>query len=1075
MPNTRRQSRRSFTASRAERLENRMLLSGGDLDPTFGTGGVAYPGRFDYATVASATAVAFAPDGKVVVMGVARGAVNAAAVLARFNPDGSPDLTFDGDGKIVFPDILASDQRQSGALAVQADGKVVMAAGELIVRLKIDGSLDETFHFGGRLQIPMFDAGDITEMAIQPDGRIVVGGAREHLKIARIDADGFLDSTFDGGGTTTANLPSNAQFALLTDLAILPNGRIAASLVAHPDDPTRQHGLVARFNAGGGIDSTFDDDGYVDIVVPGSGTPVSQSATYAVRGLPDNRIAVAGTTNGGFFFARFRTDGRTDPTYDADGYVFTPNASPDPNVSLFSVAFRQMEYAPDGKVVAAGPAPEWLSPGTSIVARRFNEDGALDPSFGTGGEVRTPVGTEPRATELAIAANGGVAVSVSGTTNGPKQFAAVRYAPTGQPEPAATNGVMSATFVIPGAEPSLSAVAETAGGKLIAAGTLANGLSRNPVLVRFNSDGSLDTSFGNGGWTVVSVPGFPLVTIAEALVLPDGRIVVGGTALISPSPERQFLVGRFTAAGVPDPTFSGDGFMTTRIEGGAAAFVNDIAVDTAGRIVAAGSYRPEGGTQSQFAAARYNPDGSPDNSFSGDGVVFTNVGTGPDSAESVAILSDGGVLLGGVAFDMVGGNHPAWAFVKYRPDGTLDPTFGNQPGDPGLTIIAPAELGGMGTDVVAREGGGFYAAGTASFLRNNNEVADIAVGAFTANGTPDGSFGGGDGFALAGFSDGRSSSEAFGARLARQPDGKLVAAGTTGTSSTATDFGVARFTAAGVLDTAFSQDGRTITDLSPQDLAADMALQSDGRIVVIGGTNPPARAVLLRYQGDAFTGLADVYVRGSAWAGDFKTYMEAQGLGDDVYGYRVANGTGNDSILPWVNVDEIVLRYGAPPTGGGIPSPGTVSLDGVRSDYTVASVTSLDPQTYVLRLDRPLGRLPAGGENGDRVRMSVGGAGAGGGPAAFTLNVLQGDVNRSGTVVATDFSEVTSRFFRTTAQPGPAGPTQYTIFHDVDGSGAILANDFSLVKARFFDTLPPAEAAAATLASAPRRATQILS
>ena len=218
------------------------------------------------------------------------------------------------------------------------------------------------------------------------------------------------------------------------------------------------------------------------------------------------------------------------------------------------------------------------------------------------------------------------------------------------------------------------------------------------------------------------------------------------------------------------------------------------------------------------------------------------------------------------------------------------------------------------------------------------------------------------------------------------------------------------------------------------------------------------------YQAAAPARVSEVYVRGSTWGSAFKTYMEGQALGDDVLGYRVDDKPGND-VIPWVNVDEIVLRYSSAPTGSGIPTPGTVTVDGVRSDYTVSSVTALDPTTYVLRLDRVLGSLPTGGENGDRITIS-GPGGPGGAAFNQRINVVQGDVDKSTSVVAADFSDVKARFFRTTTAPGPAGPTQYNVFRDVDASGGILANDFSLVKGRFFDNLPPAPTLSAPAADA---------
>lgn len=207
--------------------------------------------------------------------------------------------------------------------------------------------------------------------------------------------------------------------------------------------------------------------------------------------------------------------------------------------------------------------------------------------------------------------------------------------------------------------------------------------------------------------------------------------------------------------------------------------------------------------------------------------------------------------------------------------------------------------------------------------------------------------------------------------------------------------------------------------------------------------------------------VSEVYVRGSTWTAVFKGHLEAQELGDDQYGYRVDNRPASD-LVPWGNVDEVVLRFSAPPTGGGVPTPATVTLDGARSDYRVTSVTQVagDPTTYVLRLERPLGNLPEGGENGDRIDLTVADAGPGGSDFRQRVTVLQGDVDKSGSVLANDYSAVKARFFQNTTTPN------YTAFHDIDGSGSILANDYSTVKARFFDNLPVEPIPAATTPAA---------
>lgn len=218
--------------------------------------------------------------------------------------------------------------------------------------------------------------------------------------------------------------------------------------------------------------------------------------------------------------------------------------------------------------------------------------------------------------------------------------------------------------------------------------------------------------------------------------------------------------------------------------------------------------------------------------------------------------------------------------------------------------------------------------------------------------------------------------------------------------------------------------------------------------------------VIIRPGGTVTPRVTQVFARGSTWAPPdgaggaltFMEYLEAQGIGDDAWGYRLAAGTE----MPWINVNQLLLRYDAALTA----APVGILVDGARSDY-VPAVSLLDSQTALLTLPRALGVLDTGGENGDRIRLTVPGAGAGG--AAYTLDflILQGDVDRSGSVLANDYSGVKARFFKNTTS-AVTGTNDYTPFHDVDGNGSILANDYSAVKSRFFDTLPPAAASSAT-------------
>ena len=219
-----------------------------------------------------------------------------------------------------------------------------------------------------------------------------------------------------------------------------------------------------------------------------------------------------------------------------------------------------------------------------------------------------------------------------------------------------------------------------------------------------------------------------------------------------------------------------------------------------------------------------------------------------------------------------------------------------------------------------------------------------------------------------------------------------------------------------------------------------------------------------------------VYVRGSAWAGadadpantTFKEYLQAKGLGDATYGYWV-DTLPADTTLPWINVNEIVLHFPAPPAASAVPTPATVTLHGQLSDYAVSAVTSLDAQTFILSLDRPLGQQPAGSADptqGDRVTLTVANAGAGGTAFSTILNVLQGDADRNQKrVTAIDLGFVKARANTSTNDTSSTGAV-YTAFADLNGSGRIDAIDLGAVKARNNDALPPAPVAGASNPSA---------
>ena len=224
--------------------------------------------------------------------------------------------------------------------------------------------------------------------------------------------------------------------------------------------------------------------------------------------------------------------------------------------------------------------------------------------------------------------------------------------------------------------------------------------------------------------------------------------------------------------------------------------------------------------------------------------------------------------------------------------------------------------------------------------------------------------------------------------------------------------------------------------------------------------------------------VSQVYVRGTGWNANFGTWLEANGQGDDVLGYRVDNLAANTTV-PWTNVNQIVVRYADPVTGG-VPQPSTYDVDSTLGGYTVTAVTPIgtDNTTFALTLDRALGVLqaPAVGTDGDRVEFSVAGGGAGGATYDLLINSLQGDANRAnGRVTSIDVAFVRARANRTATETPPTGLQPYSGFADLTADGRINATDISAVRARLNDQLPAAPVPAGELFSSTSITDAILS
>lgn len=406
---------------------------------------------------------------------------------------------------------------------------------------------------------------------------------------------------------------------------------------------------------------------------------------------------------------------------------------------------------------------------------------------------------------------------------------------TGQPAASAADGDLDATFGNGGVvaidnaanlSDQARAVAVQADGKIVVGGEIAaappDGFA---ILNRLNPDGSLDTSFGSGGKIIG-----PQMTLGGLAILPDGKILTVGSMRSSTIPMQYFILTRYNPNGTLDTTFGTNGYAYIAPQTEPVVFTvgNALVIQPDGRIVAAGvgSIYPQG---DKFLIARFNADGSRDQSFGSEGVVFTRFGGGEAQALAVALQPDGKIVASGSI--EAGQMTRNFALARYSTDGSIDADFG---------------LEGMVTTNFVFEN---YAKAHSVVIQPDGKI--IAVGGYTrqshgfllarynSDGRLDQGYGTG-GKVMSSLGGGNGSGFGNAARLQR--DGKLLVAGSLSFVTTGTDLiSLARYAPNGAFDQTFGKSGVVNSDLNMglEELNA-IAVQPDGKLVAAGYTSDPS-------------------------------------------------------------------------------------------------------------------------------------------------------------------------------------------------------------------------------------------
>ena len=389
-----------------------------------------------------------------------------------------------------------------------------------------------------------------------------------------------------------------------------------------------------------------------------------------------------------------------------------------------------------------------------------------------------------------------------------------------------------------------NAVAIQADGKSVVVGTTYknNDFSDEDfVVTRYNTDGMLDNTFGNRGKVRTDFPGLAAVP-SSVVIQPDGKIVVAGGAFPLFTFIGNFKVARYNPNGSLDTSFGDGGIVTTIFPAG--SYASDVALQSDGKIIAAGTVFVDfiigESSDTDFALARYNPDGTPDATFGNNGQVATDFLGFEDDAFSILIQPDGKIVAVGSA------NDPAtfydFAAARYLSNGAIDTTFG-------VAGKVRTDFGDQNFDrarsAALQPDGRIVAAGFA--ISHGGGVQNFAVARYTSNGVLDTTF----------SRDGRTQID-FGTccqsatKVLLQSDGKIIAVGGASGESSDDDFLLARLSPRGTLDNTFGIGGEVRTSFGDLNGGANgAALQSDGKIVAVGFqatfSNQFANFALARY------------------------------------------------------------------------------------------------------------------------------------------------------------------------------------------------------------------------------------
>jgi uncharacterized delta-60 repeat protein len=839
------------------------LLANGSLDPSFNPTAASGYVIINLSTSDFAHGAVLQNDNKIVVICEQSNSSTLQISVLRLNPDGTLDNTFDNDGKVIVPFGTASER--AGAIVLQNDGKIIISGYDgsdlLIARLHGVSNFNSN---NGKMITQIGNSNDVANaVAVRPDGKIITAGyatnavgvsSNNDFALIGYNADGSLDYTFGNNAIVKTDIATNSDDQIKA-ITILADGKIL--VVGESISGTNKNIVIAKYLAdGSGLDPSFGVSGmrivtfaaspfniYINamavhstglIFVGGAivngtntdfmlarftstGSYIGYTTTNIVTGFnsgyalaiqPDNKVVFAGSSGGNFAVVRYNINATLDNTFGTNGKVITSYGTTGSFEEARSVALQA-----DGKILVGGNT-DIVGGSDDFAVMRFNPNGSLDNTFGSGGKTLVDInaGSSDLSSTMVVYPSGKIVVA------GQANFGTIgicRFNNNGTLD-TGFDGDGKMTLEIGYNLDQVKAMALLTDGKMILSGNYLNGSNNDFALLRVN--GINDFSVNNGRMTASL--GLYDNQVSSMLVQTDGKIILAGqtssSAAVGSSFDSSFGLMRFNTDGSLDNTFDGDGKVKTSIldiDDGCSA----LALQSDGKIIAAGTSST--GTSYVFSIARYNTNGSLDALFGTGGKKTTALGTTYDAINSLAIQpADGKIIAAGY---IIAGNNDC-AMFRYNSDGSTDNTFGTS----GKVITAVSSLTpDLINSIALQNDGKIVAVGrvkVGSFFK-------ILVLRYTTAGVLDNTF---DGDGILQITT--SAQNDYGKEVEIQADGKIVIGGYT-FNGTDNDFVIIRLNTDGTFDNTFNGTGRNIIPIGTgNDLLNYLKILPNGKILATG-------------------------------------------------------------------------------------------------------------------------------------------------------------------------------------------------------------------------------------------------